>query len=238
MSRRILKRVGAGGSNLHQDVVTVQELLNGVSPDNGGAKPVLKVDGIAGPKTRNAIQVFQLKHFGWKLADARVDPDGATLRKLNELSVGPTSNTFMVHQFKREGFLRRDRPGDWFFLIEQVGNIHPFPQALFWFGALGRAPAFRPSPPQFTGAPFALAQTGRQCGLAELAGPGVVRRQRRKGDPSVDFTGFHSGPGNLSYGFSIAHGMDPGEPLSPGTVEFDIADFRMTEFRGHLQVVG
>jgi len=240
MDRKILKRVGEGGSNLHQDVVTVQELLNGVSPEQGGARPLLKVDGICGPKTKHGIQVFQLKHFGWKLADARVDPEGATLRKLNELSVGPNaSNAYMLYQGKRDGYLRRDRAGDWFFRIEQVSVVHPFPEALFWFGPPGMAPSYRPSPAQFVGVPWALLRTSRRCGVAELAGPGLVRRQRRKSGPPSDFTEFHSGLAHgLKYDFSIAGGLDPSEPPGPGIIVYDIGDYTLTEYHGQLQAVG
>ncbi len=88
MDRSILQPVGDGAKakNLYDDVVTIQQLLNEITPQNGGPNPPLKVDGICGPKTKAAIQNFQLKHFGWKLADARVDPDGATLKKMNELA--------------------------------------------------------------------------------------------------------------------------------------------------------
>jgi hypothetical protein len=41
-----------------------------------------------GPKTIDAIQKFQLFHFGWNGADGRVDPDGQTLRKLNQFENG------------------------------------------------------------------------------------------------------------------------------------------------------
>ncbi len=62
-----------------------------MSPEKGGPAPKLDVDGLVGPKTIGAIQKFQLHHFGFKGADGRVDPDGATLAKLNELAspVGP-----------------------------------------------------------------------------------------------------------------------------------------------------
>jgi putative peptidoglycan binding protein len=89
MDRSIDKPVGEGtkAKNLYDDVVTIQQLLNDIAPASGGANPPLKVDGICGPKTKNAIQTFQLQHFGWKLADARVDPGGATLAKMNALAV-------------------------------------------------------------------------------------------------------------------------------------------------------
>jgi putative peptidoglycan binding protein len=89
MDRSIAKPVGDGpkAKNLYDDVVTIQQLLNDIAPANGGASPPLKVDGICGPKTKHAIQAFQLQHFGWKLADGRVDPGGATLAKMNALAI-------------------------------------------------------------------------------------------------------------------------------------------------------
>jgi hypothetical protein len=73
-----------GAENLPSDVRTVQELLNNVPQSEGGPKVPLIVDGICGTKTKSTIQDFQLHHFGWQLADGRVDPNGPTLGKLNE----------------------------------------------------------------------------------------------------------------------------------------------------------
>ncbi|WP_162851303.1 M12 family metallopeptidase [Panacagrimonas perspica] len=75
--------------NLDGDVRTIQKLLNKVPAAQAGPSPLLKVDGVAGQKTRDAIQKFQLKRFGWKGADARVDPKGQTLVALNEFEVVP-----------------------------------------------------------------------------------------------------------------------------------------------------
>jgi Putative peptidoglycan binding domain len=105
MDRSIQQPVGDGikARNLYDDVVTIQELLNDISIENGGPNPPLKVDGVCGHKTKTAIQNFQLKHFGWKLADARVDPGGATLKKMNQTASAP--------EFRSMGFrLRRFQP--------------------------------------------------------------------------------------------------------------------------------
>lgn len=82
--------VGIYGKNLPTDVQVIQDALNNVPAGQGEAFPPLKVDGLCGEKTKKAIQTFQLKHFGWKLADGRVDPDKQTIAKLNELAGGPT----------------------------------------------------------------------------------------------------------------------------------------------------
>lgn len=82
---QISKSVGMGGVNIPKDVQTIQESLNRIPIDQGGAQPPLKLDGIAGPKTNAAIQKFQIKHFGWSGADGRVDPGRQTLAKINEI---------------------------------------------------------------------------------------------------------------------------------------------------------
>lgn len=88
-TRTIAESVGRmGGKNEPADVEVVQELLNTVPPTDGGPAVPLVVDGKCGPKTKDAIQRFQLHHFGWPGADGRVDPDGPTLRTLNEYA-GP-----------------------------------------------------------------------------------------------------------------------------------------------------
>ena len=106
MDRSIAKPVGDGqkARNLYTDVVTIQQLLNDIAPANGGANPPLKVDGICGPKTKGAIQKFQLQHFGWKLADARVDPGGATLAKMNEMTAVAeyTSIAFRIRRWQQD----------------------------------------------------------------------------------------------------------------------------------------
>src|SRR4029450_213066 len=77
-----------GGVNRPGDVKNVQELLNQVPLASGGPPTFLDPDARCGPKTIDAIQKFQLVHFGWNGADGRVDPDGQTLRKLNEFEDG------------------------------------------------------------------------------------------------------------------------------------------------------
>jgi hypothetical protein len=85
MTQSISASVGRmGGKNVPDDVITVQQLLNQVPIAQGGVPKPLDVDGLCGPKTIDAIQKFQLHHYGWKGADGRVDPGGPTLAKLNE----------------------------------------------------------------------------------------------------------------------------------------------------------
>ena len=78
--------VGENGANHASDVQLVQELLNAVPPERGGADPELKVDGVCGPKTKTAILKFQRQNLGGDRADGRIDPKHPTLAKLNELA--------------------------------------------------------------------------------------------------------------------------------------------------------
>ena len=82
---KITEAVGVNGKNFPNDTLTIQESLNRLPVYQGGPTPPLKEDSVCGPKTKKAIQLFQLKHFGWKIADGRVDPIGKTIAKLNEL---------------------------------------------------------------------------------------------------------------------------------------------------------
>ncbi len=77
-----------GGLNRTEDVRKVQNALNKVPQTQGGPAKPLEPDGTCGNKTIEAIQIFQIKHFGWSGADGRVDVDGVTHRKLNEFD-GP-----------------------------------------------------------------------------------------------------------------------------------------------------
>ncbi len=123
MARRISASVGRmGGVNRPDDVKTVQELLNQVPPGSGGPKPPLAVDGICGPKTINAIQTFQLHHFGWKGADGRVDPGGPTLEKLNEYDVAKQQPHLLSIRCVLEPgrFLDLRRPEHWFFEVTEA----------------------------------------------------------------------------------------------------------------------
>jgi hypothetical protein len=84
----IAASVGLNGVNGYADVVTIQDALNRVPARQGGAVPPLVIDGLCGPKTRGAIQTFQLQHFGWKGADSLIEPFKQTIAKINEI-LGP-----------------------------------------------------------------------------------------------------------------------------------------------------
>jgi hypothetical protein len=82
---QVLFSVGRMGVNRADDVRAIQGALSQAPVTQGGAMPPLKIDGICGPVTVGAIQHFQLRHFG--RSDQRVDPNGPTLARLNELGL-------------------------------------------------------------------------------------------------------------------------------------------------------
>lgn len=75
--------VGASGQNRRSDVEIVQRLLlrNGVSPG--------RIDGLCGPNTVRAIITFQSRFLS--RPDGRVDPNGTTLRHLNNANQSTNS---------------------------------------------------------------------------------------------------------------------------------------------------
>ena len=81
MSLKLSQSVGVGGVNRRTDVRLIQSLLNLANFDRGGA-PRLKVDGVAGDKTYDAIGRFQSKSASLARPDRRVDPNGKTFRYL------------------------------------------------------------------------------------------------------------------------------------------------------------
>lgn len=72
--------VGAGGKNVSSDVKVIQQMLNALTPIEGGPDIMLVEDGICGPKTQAAISKYQKKVLGW--SDGRVDTAGPTIKRL------------------------------------------------------------------------------------------------------------------------------------------------------------
>jgi hypothetical protein len=70
--------------NLPDDVMVVQQLLNRVTPDQGGPRSPLVENGTVDQPTYLAICRFQEQQFHW--ADGVVDPDNKTLHRLNDLA--------------------------------------------------------------------------------------------------------------------------------------------------------
>lgn len=79
---KIYKAVGKNSANEYADVKVVQACLNAHVKFGRGGLTAVKEDGRCGPKTIEAIGLFQ-KHFvGMQNPDGRVDPDGKTIRYL------------------------------------------------------------------------------------------------------------------------------------------------------------
>lgn len=89
--------VGKNGANQHNDVCKVQNALNQIPAEMGGASPPLVVDGVAGNKTIGAIAAFQQLHFGH--SDGRVDVMGRTHAKLSSLQPSKIHRMMMAHQY-------------------------------------------------------------------------------------------------------------------------------------------
>ncbi len=92
--------VGVKGKNVPGDVLRVQDALNAIPAAEGTPSTLLHPDGIAGPKTCAAIQNFQLKHFGWKIADGRIDPDGRTAQLISSLILLYCSDRWNVRRLE------------------------------------------------------------------------------------------------------------------------------------------
>jgi len=76
---RLSGSVGRNGTNRHDDVLLVQNLINSrvFIPLR-----LLKTDGICGPATIQAIESIQRNWMGVRNPSGRVDPDGATFQFL------------------------------------------------------------------------------------------------------------------------------------------------------------
>lgn len=147
MEKFITASVGIGSLNRSYDVLTVQDLLNQVPPSEGGPAVKLKLDGICGPKTKKAIQSFQLHHFGWSGTDGRVDPKQSTMNKLNEYDRGktpsppgkpstvahpPSTRFAIIHAGDWKLPMNNER--DYFFKVYDLVHTSTKHTAIYWFG--------------------------------------------------------------------------------------------------------
>jgi hypothetical protein len=88
--------VGQASPNRREDVITVQTLLNSHMPLLTPLQ-VLRIDGVCGPKTINAIKEYQRRVLHLSNPDGRVDPNGPTLLSLTQKA--PAGST--VRRVKR-----------------------------------------------------------------------------------------------------------------------------------------
>lgn len=139
MARTISASVGINGVNRPADVRNIQQLLNQVQAPNGGPTPPLIVDEKCGPLTKKAIQNFQLRNFGWSIADGRIDPNGPTLAKLNEYeqaSLPPPEPAVTEFSIQRLGFTDTfsGHPNERFFRVWDFWNVRV---AVYWLRRQG-----------------------------------------------------------------------------------------------------
>lgn len=92
----ISSSVGLRSTNIPVDVTNIQSALNRIHPGYGGPATPLVPDGACGQKTVDAIQKFQLHHFGWNGADGKINPNGETLAKINEVLSRPQGSSPQV----------------------------------------------------------------------------------------------------------------------------------------------
>lgn len=78
----IATSVGSSGVNNKEDVLFVQSALNAYAKKHASNTFLLKVDGICGDDTTQAIFNFQKNHVGIAYPNARIDPRGRTLNYL------------------------------------------------------------------------------------------------------------------------------------------------------------
>ena len=85
MGTTITRSVGRAGTNLTADVRVIQEMLRQANQEAGeaGLDPG-PVNGVCSEQTTRAIETFQ-RRFS-RRPDGRVDPDGATLRTLRQVT--------------------------------------------------------------------------------------------------------------------------------------------------------
>ena len=102
---KIFASVGKQGQNRPNDTKVIQNLLNkhkytpSVSP--------LSVDGLIGPKTISRIEAFQKQHLKMIRPDARVDPNGRTLKALIVTkTIIPVSHASMTFSSKGKNLLK------------------------------------------------------------------------------------------------------------------------------------
>lgn len=237
MAREISQSVGRRGVNVIIDVMTVEELLNGVSPENGGPATDLEVDGQSNHELELAIHRFQLKQFGWSGADARVDPGHQTIRRLNELQEGPpTGNLFVFHRHgRRGGQLDPGRPQDWFFFV-QLFRPGVRKDATFWFGEKGRTPAFAPPKGGFVQQKDPFIRSLERMSIDDLAGPAKIERVTLRGqEPPTDCFLRSRPPHRFSYS-----GLIDGELKldHPKVIPMPVGNITVHRYNGFFQKVG
>jgi murein DD-endopeptidase MepM/ murein hydrolase activator NlpD len=109
---RITRSVGRGGINDYKDTFTIQELINKCIHLLNPLKK-LKLDGKVGNQTIKSIELFQKNVLKMVSPDGRVDPEGNTLKILNQKAVHQkilsVSNSFSAQPIKSVKFPLKSR---------------------------------------------------------------------------------------------------------------------------------
>jgi hypothetical protein len=139
MARKIKNTVGKGKENINdpRDVAIVQDLLNLVPVASGGPYDWIKVDGIYGKQTEDAIYGFQKNAAGFKWPDCIVSPGAKTMLTLNgfERAAG---TSFQISRWESNSVVSRNGTEiDMFYSIRNVKNGYT---GMYWFGASGTKP--------------------------------------------------------------------------------------------------
>jgi len=95
--------------NRFQDVISVEELLNQVPPDQGGPLQKLPASGVFTQQTFLAICKFQERKFGW--ADGLVEPYQRTIAELNKFDKVAEIPRSMMRVIGEQQQLFRGDPG-------------------------------------------------------------------------------------------------------------------------------
>jgi hypothetical protein len=168
--------VGERGKNHREDVLKVQDAFNAIPPAAGGSATLLTPDGIAGPKTKKTIQGFQLAHFGWKIADGRVDPGGKTWQTLVSLLAVYGGTQWSIKRLEHPPIpgkpTRSVDSHDRFYEVRDKTGLQ---RAVFLFETpdqygIGRNPSLPPLPGREE---YNWFRTPSPCSVYAFAGPGL-----------------------------------------------------------------
>ncbi|WP_323814137.1 peptidoglycan-binding protein [Cellvibrio sp. NN19] len=96
MNTGISKSVGRYGINSRSDVLFIQSALNAYAKKHANNSFPLKVDGLCGNKTIQAIFNFQKNHVGIITPDARIDPNGRSFRHLTAGITSPLTTSSLA----------------------------------------------------------------------------------------------------------------------------------------------
>jgi hypothetical protein len=171
--------VGIKGKNLAPDVIRVQDALNTIPASAGAPATLLSLDGKVGPKTSSAIQQLQLRHFGWKGADGRIDPGGRTAQLISALLLQHGSTHWNIRRIEAAtpatgnvADVRTINSRDRFFLIHDASGAR---RALYYCVEMSNVIRVRELgiPPLVDRPEFNMFSTACPCSAVSMIGWGT-----------------------------------------------------------------